>query len=137
PGVGPVTIEALRASGVESYADLLATSAEELQEVDGVGPKTAQALLEWASGKLSGEEPVIEEVVEEEVVESEGDPPSLGNDEFMAALSRALAESEEQRASSEGEELGFESESHESTPSGDEAIADSAAKSEDRGVEAT
>ncbi len=93
-GVSEPMAKALAASGYEALADLEDATAKDLEEVEGVGPKTAQAILEWRV-EQSGDTIAAEA----EIGEAEEQPaaPSLGDDEFMAALSKALKESEQQR----------------------------------------
>ncbi len=93
PGIGARTIEALESAGYKAYEDLLGTDVKALEEVDGVGPKTAQALLDWASAKSAP----VEDMGAFAEPEEEAPPPALEDDEFMAALSKALKESEKQR----------------------------------------
>ena len=83
--------------GFVSLEDMVGVSPAELEEVEGVGPKTAQSLLDWlASISETEAEAAPEEEAGEEAVEA---APALNEDEFMAALSKALRESEEQQAS--------------------------------------
>ncbi len=120
PGVSEAMAKALAASGYEALADLEDATAEELRQVEGVGPKTASAILDWRAGQsaTTAEEP-------EEV--EEGPAPSLGDDEFMAALSKALKESEQQRAdAAEAEAPGAEPEGGDSAQGGSEATTDEA-----------
>ena len=97
PGVSAKTAEALGNAGFVSLEDMVGVSPAELEEVEGVGPKTAQSLLDWlASISETEAEAAPEEEAGEEAVEA---APALNEDEFMAALSKALRESEEQQAS--------------------------------------
>ena len=82
PGVDADQAEALQGAGFSSLEAILGAEAEALLDVPGIDENTAAALREWA---LSLTEEPVEEADEE---------PSLGNDEFMAALSKALQESE-------------------------------------------
>ena len=81
---------ALSAAGYEALVDLEGTTADELQEVEGVGPATATAILEWRASQVAA--PDVSETAEEEAPAAA--TPSLDDDEFMAALSKALKESE-------------------------------------------
>lgn len=95
PGVGAIAAQVLQDQGYVTYSDLLQADVRTLETFDGVGPKTAQALLDWAAQRVA---------VDDEV-ESDGEEEDngLGNDDFMAALSRALAESEQQNSDNDGE----------------------------------
>ncbi len=99
PGVTPKMAEALAAVGYETFADLDGATTEELLEAEGVGPKTAQAILEWQAEKSGAAEAAAPEAAAPEAAEAEEESAaqSLGDDEFMAALSKALKESEQQR----------------------------------------
>ncbi|MCP4659728.1 MAG: transcription termination/antitermination protein NusA, partial [bacterium] len=96
PGIGPKTAEAIQAAGFETCEDLLAADPEALEAIDGVGPKTAEAILDWAAEQA--EKPPAETA--EVGFEAREGPAtsSMDGDEFMAALSKALKESEELRA---------------------------------------
>jgi len=121
PGIGPVTAEALGEAGYATYADLLSADLEELENVEHVGPKTAQALLDWAAERISAG-PVVEEApTDEEPAEEE--ESGLGGDEFMEALSRALAESEQQRSEAEqAAESSLDDSEDEAGESGEEPV---------------
>ena len=100
PGVGPKTAEKLEEAGFGDLDRLQEASPEELVEVDGVGPKTAKAILSWAAGQA-------EALSQAETMEpgATGEPESElaaavmdEGDDFMAALSQALAEAEKSEA---------------------------------------
>ncbi len=93
PGVGVNTAADLRAAGFTSLQQLLDANADDLQKVEGVGPKTAASILNWAQERASHAEegePVMVEAGEETAA-----TPTLQDDDFLAALSRAFKESEE------------------------------------------
>src|SRR5690606_18389665 len=93
PGVGENTAADLRAAGFTSLQQLLDVTAEDLQKIEGVGPKTAASILNWAQERASHAEdgePVMVEAGEETAA-----TPTLQDDDFLAALSRAFKESEE------------------------------------------
>jgi N utilization substance protein A len=97
PGVGAKTAGDLSEAGFNTVQALLDATTEDLQRFEGVGPKTAQAILNWAQDQAtraaSGEEE--EPGAQESGVES-APAPSLQDDGFLAALSKAFKESEEQ-----------------------------------------
>ena len=108
PGIGAKGAAALEEAGYGSLDTLLAATAEELTEVEGLGPKTAEKLVEWARVKAEelGYEPGEAEAEGLMASEEPAEAASTMDDgDFMAALSRAFQESERQRGSSEaGEE---------------------------------
>ncbi|HEX6200648.1 MAG TPA: transcription termination factor NusA, partial [Thermoanaerobaculia bacterium] len=105
PGIGAKTAAALEEAGYGTLDTLLAASAEELEQVEGLGPKTAAKLAEWAKEKAEaiGEELGLapEEAAEAaaagDLAEAAEEASSLDDSDFMAALSRAFEESERQR----------------------------------------
>ena len=99
PGVTPEMKKALAAAGYEAYVDIADATLEELQEVEGVGPKTAQAILDWLAQRTDDapEAEAVEGVSPLLNTEEEATSPALSDDDFMAALSAALAESEKER----------------------------------------
>ena len=86
PAVDEATAEALRAAGFTSKDALLGAEPEALEAIEGLDAERVQGILEWATG--AEEQP--------EAVEEEAESSSLGDDDFMAALSKALKESEMQ-----------------------------------------
>lgn len=102
PGVSAKTAEAFEEAGFTTFEALLAADPTQLESIEGVGAKTARTILDWAADVQ--EQPVVEEeasedvdlgILGEAVAAEEASGPSLGDDEFMAALSKALRESEE------------------------------------------
>jgi N utilization substance protein A len=93
PGVGAKLAATLEQQGLGTLEALTSTSPEVLGEVEGVGAKTAQAIISWARDFSSHES--------DAVVEAPAETPdaSLGGGDFMAALSRAFQESEADDAS--------------------------------------
>ena len=97
PGVGARTAAILTEEGYGELETLLAAAPEQLEVIEGVGPKTARAILDWAAGikeqlaeetDQSGDEPqAAPEATEEEA-------PAADDGDFMAALSAALQEAE-------------------------------------------
>ncbi|MEO1366317.1 MAG: transcription termination factor NusA [Acidobacteriota bacterium] len=92
PDVDEGTSAQLLAAGYTTYEELLAADAATLADVEGLDAEGAEGLLEWAADKVAGGG-------DEDVSEA----AALGDDEFMAALSRALAESEQQQEEDESE----------------------------------
>ncbi|MGH9465423.1 MAG: transcription termination factor NusA, partial [Thermoanaerobaculia bacterium] len=92
PGVGAVTAQALEAAGYGTLEALLAASPAELGQVESVGGKTAQAIVDWARSlaeRQAAQGPTALDAL------LAGEPTSEVDDQaFMAALSKALAEAE-------------------------------------------
>jgi N utilization substance protein A len=102
PGVGANTALNLREAGFTTLQSLLDATVEDLQRAEGVGPKTAQAILNWAqevTSRVESGEPEPAAVGEEAPAEAGG--PSLQDDQFLAALSKAFRESEESSRAAE------------------------------------
>jgi transcription termination/antitermination protein NusA len=93
PAVTAANAAALREAGFITYSDLLEGGIEALENVDDLGSKAAQTLLEWAQDQVAM--PGLEE---------EAEQPGLSDDDFMAALSQALRESERRRGGEDGDE---------------------------------
>ena len=95
PGVGVKSAGELRAAGYGTLQSLVDATTEELQQVEGVGPKTAQAILNWAQERAARARATPEVApaadANEGVAEESAD---LQDDDFLAALSRAFKESE-------------------------------------------
>jgi len=110
PGVGVKTASDLRAAGFTTIQSLVDASPEDLQAVEGVGPKTAQSILNWAqdkAAKAQADEPL--EGTSGEAGESAVEAvASLQDDDFLAALSKAFKESEQ--AARDAEQLAAEAE---------------------------
>jgi N utilization substance protein A len=112
PGIGAKTAEALEAAGFGDLATLVAASSEELEQVEGLGPKTAAKLQEWAREKaeeISAEAGLAADDAGDafgadldDGADAAGEAATMDDGDFMAALSRAFQESERQR-DAEGE----------------------------------
>ena len=89
PGLSDAIIRDLQESGFVTYGDLVDGGFEALQGIEDLGAARAQDLLDWAREKVGGDD-------------DEEERPALSDDEFMAALSQALKESEKRRASYSG-----------------------------------
>jgi len=113
PGVGQKTAIDLNAAGFTTLQTLLDASSEDLQQVEGVGPKTAQAILNWAqerAAKVGAEnEPGNLEIQ----VPATAGGATMNDQDFFAALSKALGESEQQ--AKQAEELALEAEADRTT----------------------
>jgi len=100
PGVTPEIAESLREAGFDTPEALLEAGTSELTAVEGVDEDLADRLAAWA------EEQAVEQAAHREAGVADigktfraPDSPSATSDEdFMAALSRAFQESEQQRA---------------------------------------
>ncbi len=101
PGVSDSMAEALANAGFVALADLGDATASDLEQAEGIGPKTAEAILSWRAQQTGAAESTDVPATEEEE-----ESPSLGDDEFMAALSKALRESEQQREEAAATEAG-------------------------------
>ncbi|HEX5759409.1 MAG TPA: transcription termination factor NusA [Thermoanaerobaculia bacterium] len=95
PGLGAKSADNLREAGFGTLDELVSATVEQLTEVEGVGPKTAQSLLAWAQEQAAKRDQRGVETFTKPEAQS-----SMGDDAFMAALSRAFQESEQQRSSS-------------------------------------
>ncbi|MEM7354123.1 MAG: transcription termination factor NusA [Acidobacteriota bacterium] len=98
-GVTDVIAVALAATGYEAHADLADATADELEQVEGVDAALAATILTWRDSHQAAAEPEAEAPIFGEALEESEAPaaPALNDDEFMAALSKALKESEQER----------------------------------------
>jgi N utilization substance protein A len=103
PGVGPRTAQLLVEAGYTTLRSLVEAQPEILQQVEGVGPKTAISIWNWAKDRA---EKLAQQAASPEgaMVAGESAPmpqlsqlsqPSMNDQDFMAALSRAFKESED------------------------------------------
>ena len=99
PGVSLKTSDRLQEAGYSTYAALLAADPEALEQFDGMGPTVINALLDWAA-EVSRPVILAEPSNLDFSLEEPTSGPTMDDDEFMAALSKALQESEQQRESS-------------------------------------
>lgn len=84
PGVGAEMGEALNAAGFVQLEDFKGVTMETLAALEGVDGEAAESIFAWATAQAPAAEP---------------EPEGLAGDPFMAALSEALAESEQLRES--------------------------------------
>jgi N utilization substance protein A len=116
-GVAPEIAESLFEAGYGTPEEILEAGSEALQEVEGIDEELAERLVAWA-----GEQTARQEASNADIGKTFRAPTaasSMGDDDFMAALSRAFQESEQQRASVQwpGEEPGTgEAEEAEAAP---------------------
>ncbi|HEX9798819.1 MAG TPA: transcription termination factor NusA [Thermoanaerobaculia bacterium] len=101
PGVGAKTAADLQAAGFATLQGLLDATPEALQAVEGVGPKTAKAILSWAAEKGSRAAAPTAEGGEAAAGSTVEAVASLQDDDFLAALSKAFKESEQQARAAE------------------------------------
>jgi transcription termination/antitermination protein NusA len=102
PGVGARTAEKLEQAGYGTLEALLAADPEELEAVDSVGPKTARAIVDWAadiaarppSEGAPAATPAPAPEAGRDFFPSARPAPTMGDQDFMAALSKALKEAE-------------------------------------------
>ena len=103
PEVNLRTAEAIEAVGFTTYEALASADVESLEVVEDLAPKTARLLIEWAAENVGPAEEAFESGIEfnEPITK-----PAMDDDEFMAALGKALRESElgGEEASDEDEE---------------------------------
>ncbi|QQR72491.1 MAG: transcription termination factor NusA [Holophagales bacterium] len=99
-GLPAETADLLRASGLGTLRALLESSASELVELEGVDQEAADKLLAWAAERqiaLDGEPEAAHEVVADLMAASEqAAAPTISDQDFLAALSKAFQESERQ-----------------------------------------
>jgi N utilization substance protein A len=101
PGIGVKTAEKLKEAGFGELEVLLQASPEDLQQVEGIGPKTAQSILDWAAEQQAKRERAVEALASGSAPAPAPPPPpssSMGDQDFLNALSRAFQESERRKA---------------------------------------
>lgn len=111
PGIEAATATRLEEAGLETLEALEDASSESLQKIDGVDESTAQAILQWAAEKR-------EAAATAQGADSSSDATgaaTMGDQDFMDALSKAFQESEEKPESS------TEKGDSDDSPSGDTA----------------
>ncbi len=104
PGVGAKTAEILAEAGYGELGALLAADPDVLAELEGVGPKTAKAILQWAETFREDDDAPAEEEVAMEAEPAVSESPAVDDSDFMAALSQALQEAEDADGAASEEE---------------------------------
>jgi transcription termination/antitermination protein NusA len=97
PGMTPELAAALEAAGLGTVDTLLESGRDEMLAVPGIDEERADALLAWADEQQKKQQ----ESADREIGRAFRAPEpssSMGDEDFMAVLSRAFAESEQQRA---------------------------------------
>jgi len=100
-GVTPELAERLEAAGLADPEAVLAGGQAALTEVEGVSPELADALLAWAEEQKAARAEAAS-AGRADIGQTFRRPEatsSMADEDFMAALSRAFQESEQQRAS--------------------------------------
>ena len=104
PSIGAKTAEKLAEAGYDVLANLQQAKPEALEQIGGVGAKTAVAIIEWSQ---QFEQPATTgEPAEGQEPAAEADGADLDGGDFMAALNKALKEAEaedEQAEAADGE----------------------------------
>ncbi|HYG63543.1 MAG TPA: helix-hairpin-helix domain-containing protein, partial [Thermoanaerobaculia bacterium] len=95
PGVTPALQERLEEAGLTTPAALTEGGREALLAIDGVSEETADGLLAWAQEQQDRLAAEIGSTFRQPEAASSS---SMGDEDFMAALSRAFQESEQSRA---------------------------------------
>ncbi|MCZ6508942.1 MAG: transcription termination factor NusA [Acidobacteria bacterium] len=103
PGVGAKLADKLTEEGFGTLEALSATKPEALEQVEGVGAKTAQAIVAWAID-FASQQAVAAVATGESSESGESSDSGLGGEDFMAALSKAFQAAEEDAGAGSGEE---------------------------------
>ncbi|HVT57423.1 MAG TPA: transcription termination factor NusA [Thermoanaerobaculia bacterium] len=101
PGVTPELLERLREAGLDTAQSLRQAGAEALLAVPGIDEEAAAGLLAWAEEQaaLAAAQESAGRAEIGQTFRKPGTTSSMGDEDFMAALSKAFQESEQQRAS--------------------------------------
>ncbi|MES1241235.1 MAG: transcription termination factor NusA [Acidobacteriota bacterium] len=106
PGVDAELATRFLEAGIPDAETLAETDRDALLDIDGVDEDLADSLQEWAAAKVREREEKAGEEIGALFRTTEKPTASMGDEDFMAALSRAFQESEQQRASKSGDEGG-------------------------------
>lgn len=128
PGIGARSAEKLKEAGFGTIDALLPATVEQLTEIEGVGPKTAAAVIAWAQAETAKRGADIAQ----RFSRTEAARPAMGDEDFMAALSRAFQESEQLRTTAAGRAGEAEGEAAEpAEPGKTDEVGEPAAAAED------
>jgi N utilization substance protein A len=106
PGVDAELATRLLEAGIpdaEAMAQALDADADALLAVEGIDEELSDRLAEWAAAKVKEREEKAGAEIGALFRSPEKTTASMGDEDFMAALSRAFQESEQQRASKSGD----------------------------------
>jgi transcription termination/antitermination protein NusA len=98
PGVTPEIAAGLIEAGLDTVDTLLDASRSQLLSVEGVDESLADRLADWAQEQSAKREADAAEIGKAFRAPEAGSASSMGDEDFMAALSRAFQESEQQRS---------------------------------------
>jgi N utilization substance protein A len=98
-GVTPEIVNGLVEAGLDTVEALLDASRSQLLAVEGVDEALADRLGDWAQEKSAKREADAAEIGKAFRAPQAGGGRGMGDEDFMAALSRAFQESEQQRSS--------------------------------------
>jgi N utilization substance protein A len=96
-GITPEIAEGLREAGLDGVEALLDAPRSELLAVEGVDDELADRLVDWAQDQSARREADAAEIGKA-FRTPQASNASMGDEDFMAALSRAFQESEQQRS---------------------------------------
>jgi N utilization substance protein A len=106
PGVDAELATRLLEAGIPDAEALAEADLDTLLSVEGMDEGLAESLQDWASAQLREREEKTGAEIGALFRTTEKPTASMGDEDFMAALSRAFQESEQQRASRSGDEGG-------------------------------
>ena len=96
-GITPEIAEGLREAGLDGIEALLDAPRSELLAIEGIDEALADRLVDWAQDQTARREADAAEIGKA-FRTPEASNASMGDEDFMAALSRAFQESEQQRS---------------------------------------
>ncbi len=103
PGIGDKTAEKLREAGFTDIDSLAQADLETLEAVETVGTKTAESILEWTAEQMrQREEDSASLALDDSLgLDTEQAAPAMDDSDFMAAISKAFQESEDEGGAAE------------------------------------
>jgi N utilization substance protein A len=104
PGVDAELATRLLEAGIADAEGLAETDRDTLLGIEGIDEELADGLLEWAASSVKERDDRAGAEIGALFRAPEKPSTSMGDEDFMAALSRAFQESEQQRASKSGDE---------------------------------